>query len=89
MSEHAVDATDLEDRVRTILCAALNLDPSVVGITTDLRTLGIESMQFLRVVSTIERTFNIELADEDVFRVRTVRDVAGAVEAARTRGGVA
>lgn len=46
----------------------------------DLSTVeGADSVKVLRVVAKIERTYDIELEDEDVFGFTTIRDVATSV----------
>jgi acyl carrier protein len=52
------------------------------GLTADvdLSTIeGADSVKVLRVVAKIERTYDIELEDEDVFGFKTIRDVATSV----------
>jgi acyl carrier protein len=40
---------------------------------------GADSVKVLRAVAQIERTYDIELEDEQVFGFKTIRDVAAAV----------
>lgn len=48
----------------------------------DLTTVeGADSVKVLRVVAKIERTYDIELEDDEVFGFKTIRDVATSVEA--------
>jgi acyl carrier protein len=47
----------------------------------DLSTVeGADSVKVLRVVAKIERAYDIELEDDEVFGLKTIRDVATAVE---------
>jgi acyl carrier protein len=52
---------------------------SKMGPDTDLTLQGADSVKVLRVVAMIERTYDIELEDEDVFGFKTIRDVANSV----------
>ena len=54
--------------------ASSKIDPG-----TDLTSQGADSVKVLRVVAMIERMYDIELDDEDVFAFRTIRDVSDAV----------
>ena len=47
----------------------------------DLSTVeGADSVKVLRVVAKIERTYDIELEDDEVFGFKTITDVATSVE---------
>ncbi|MEV6060300.1 acyl carrier protein [Nocardia asteroides] len=49
----------------------------------DLRAMaGVDSVRVLRMVARIERTFDIELDDADVFGMSTLAEVAAVVERA-------
>jgi acyl carrier protein len=59
----------------------LGLPPGAVTPDTDLRTLeGADSVKTLRVISKVEREFDVELEDEDVFGVASVSDLATVIE---------
>lgn len=47
----------------------------------DLTTIGADSIKVLRAVAKIERVYDIELEDEQVFGFKTIRNVATMVEA--------
>ena len=46
---------------------------------------GVDSVRVLRMIARIERTFDIELEDEDVFGMSTLAEVTAVVE--RSVGG--
>ncbi|WP_419996418.1 acyl carrier protein [Streptomyces boninensis] len=48
---------------------------------------GADSVKVLRAVARIEREFDVELEDDQVFGFKTVRDVAGAVSGLLGRQG--
>ncbi|MGQ0842008.1 acyl carrier protein [Actinokineospora sp.] len=53
------------------------------GLTPDLdlsTVEGADSVKVLRVVAKIERAYDIELEDDEVFGFKTIRDVATSVE---------
>ncbi|WP_280404263.1 acyl carrier protein [Nocardia brasiliensis] len=58
--------------------AATDLRPDV-----DLRGMsGVDSVRVLRMVAKIEKTYDIELEDQDVFGLSTLNDVVAVVERA-------
>lgn len=75
LDETIATVTDLA--AREFGCPADELTPDL-----DLSTLkGADSVKLLRVVAKIERAYDIELEDDQVFGLKTIRDVAGSVTA--------
>jgi acyl carrier protein len=65
------------DEIRKQLVAELGTDAGQVGPDTVLRELpGADSVRLLRVVATIERHYDVEFDDEDVFGVSTASELA-------------
>lgn len=65
----ADDATSLSDRIRGILFAELQWDGSRADLTNDLPLIEnhvVDSLGLLRLVTTIESEFGIEIRGEDV-----------------------
>ena len=65
----ANDATSLSDRIRDILFAELQWDGSRADLTDDLPLIEnhiVDSLGLLRLVTTIESEFGIEIRGEDV-----------------------
>lgn len=63
-----------------IVATELGVSAEAVTPDTDLRAVhGADSVKVLRVIARIEREYDVELDDEDVFSVSSVRDVAGVV----------
>jgi acyl carrier protein len=79
------DATVL-DEVRAQAAKELGVDVAEVSETTVLKELpGADSVRLLRVVAQIERVYDVEFEDEDIFAVRTPRELTDLVLAqART-----
>jgi acyl carrier protein len=66
-----------------IVATELGVPAADVRPDTDLRALeGADSVKVLRVVAKIEREYDVELEDEDVFAVSSVGEVAGVVHRA-------
>ncbi|MFC9967363.1 acyl carrier protein [Nocardia ignorata] len=72
----------------TILRAVTEIAISETGLPAaeltpdaDLRAMaGVDSVRVLRMIARIERTFDIELEDQDVFGMSTLAEVTAVVE---------
>ena len=68
------------DTARVHLAAELKIDASAITDDCVLRELpGADSIQLLRVVSRLEREWDIEFEDEDIFSSVTFADLADMV----------
>ncbi|HEX3788503.1 MAG TPA: acyl carrier protein [Pseudonocardiaceae bacterium] len=77
--------TDITDITRTVAdIAAGEIGGGVqLAADTDLRAVqGVDSVKMLRMIAKIERAFDVELEDEDVFGISTVGGAAALVEQA-------
>lgn len=64
----------------TIVATELDVPAETVAPDTDLRGMpGADSVKVLRVIAKIEREYDVELDDEDVFSVSSIEDVADIV----------
>jgi acyl carrier protein len=71
---------DIEGTIRGFVCQELKVTPDQVADTTDILELsGSESIKLLRIVARIERQYDIELEDEQVFGVRTIQQMVDVV----------
>jgi len=79
---------EIVEHVRSIAAAETGLPVEQLTPELDLRKVeGVDSVKVLRVVARIERDYDVELSDEQVFAFTSVSDVADAVaEALRTAG---
>ena len=77
-------APEEQDILHSIIRAELG-DPSLsLQSETVIRELpGIESMKVLRIITKIERQFQIEMDDEVVFNMGTFGDLVSALDRAR------
>lgn len=85
-SQNAAPTTTVADITATltdIVAAELGVPTASVHPDTDLRTMkGADSVKVLRVIAKIEREYDVELEDEDVFGVSSVGEVADVVHKA-------
>lgn len=64
------------DRIRAIVCKQLGVDPEdVVPEANILDDLGADSLDVVELVMAIEDAFDIEVSDQDVETLTTIRDV--------------
>jgi acyl carrier protein len=77
---------EIVEQVRAIAAKETGIPVAELSPELDLRKVeGVDSVKVLRVVARIERDYDVELSDEQVFSFASVSDVADAVvEALRT-----
>ena len=77
---------EIVEQVRAIAAKETGIPVEELSPELDLRKVeGVDSVKVLRVVARIERDYDVELSDEQVFSFASVSDVADAVvEALRT-----
>lgn len=77
MSNTAPPIDDVVRTVTEVLSREFGLPVQDIGADVDISSLdGADSVKVLRTVAKIERTYDVELDDEQVFGLKTVRDVA-------------
>ncbi|WP_239334339.1 acyl carrier protein [Frankia sp. CiP3] len=60
-----------------IVTEELGLTTGSVAPSTDLRSMqGADSVKVLRMIARIERHYDVELDDEDIFTLSSIHDVA-------------
>ncbi|SDD10729.1 acyl carrier protein [Actinokineospora iranica] len=73
--------TEITAAVTEIAAAETGVPAADLTPDTDLRAVeGVDSVKVLRMIAKIERRYDIELEDEDVFGVATVGEVAVVVD---------
>ena len=74
---------DSTETVRTIVAEALAMPAAELAADTDLREVeGADSVKVLRLIARIEREYDVELEDSDVFGVSTIAEIADVVREA-------
>jgi acyl carrier protein len=72
----------VEDRVTHIICNAVMADVSKIRPETQLSELGMDSLEQIECVLSLEDAFKVELNEALLWKLRTVEDVIGAVNQA-------
>jgi acyl carrier protein len=70
---------DLTPRILRIIAETQRKDPSQVTIDSSFEELGIDSMDGVNIVFALENEFNINVPDEEVKNIRSVRDMVEGV----------
>jgi acyl carrier protein len=78
---------DLTQRVLRIIADTQRKDPSQVTIDSSFEELGIDSMDGVNIVFALENEFNINVPDEEVKNIRSVRDMVEGVRKLVEQGG--
>ncbi|MDX8050929.1 acyl carrier protein [Lentzea sp. BCCO 10_0798] len=72
-----VTVDDVIATVTKLVAAEFGLPENEIGADADLSSLeGSDSVKVLRTVAKLERTYDVELEDDQVFGLKTVRDAA-------------
>lgn len=75
------ESNEIGQTVRSMVSEELNIPLDDLQLDTNLRELqGVESIKVLRIVTKLERMYDIELDDETVFQVSTIQELADAIE---------
>ena len=69
----------VEERVKQIIVEQLVVELSEVIPTATLDDLGADSLDKVELTMALEESFEIEISDADVDKIRTVQDVIDAV----------
>ncbi|GAA5069266.1 acyl carrier protein [Thermocatellispora tengchongensis] len=81
MSEHGID--DIIRTLTEIAAAETGLPAERLGPDVELRGVeGVDSVRVLRMIAKVERRYDVELEDEDVFGATTIAQVAAVVDKA-------
>jgi acyl carrier protein len=69
----------LTERILRIIAEVQRKDPAQVTIDSSFEELGIDSMDGVNIVFALENEFNINVPDEEVKRIRSVREMVEGV----------
>lgn len=72
-------STDLTARVLAIIAECQHLPPDAVTLDSSFDELQIDSLGAVAIVAEVETAFDIEVPNERVLAIRSVRDIVAAV----------
>ena len=70
---------EISARILGIIAETQHKDPAQVTIDSTFEELGIDSMDGVNIVFALENEFDINVPDDEVKKLRTVRDVVEGV----------
>src|ERR1700684_2068853 len=70
---------DLTKRILRIIAETQRKDPAQVTIDSSFEELGIDSMDGVNIVFALENEFDINVPDEEVKNIRSIRDMVDGV----------
>lgn len=70
---------DLTQRVLTIIAETQRKDRALVTIDSSFEELGIDSMDGVNIIFALENEFNINVPDEEVKNIKSIRDMVDGV----------
>ena len=70
---------DLTTRILRIIAETQRKDPAQVTIDSSFEELGIDSMDGVNIIFALENEFDINVPDEEVKTIRSVRDMVEGV----------
>lgn len=74
------------DTVKEVIAAYLDINIDIIGEQTELvDDLGLDSLDSIELVMEIEEKMGLELADDDMDGIKTVGQLADAIERAKRR----
>ncbi|MEL7609312.1 MAG: acyl carrier protein [Bacillota bacterium] len=69
------------ERLLTILSEYVMLDPQEIAPETELRTgLGMNSLEFIHLITVLEKEFQVEIPDREAINFQVVGDVVAYLE---------
>src|SRR5579884_653552 len=79
MGAEPIPDDELTQRVLRIIAETQRKDPSQVSADASFEELGIDSMDGVNIVFALENEFNINVPDEEVKNIRSVREMIDGV----------
>ena len=73
--------SSIAKQVKDIICEQLGVDAvDVVDDASFVDDLGADSLDLVELIMAMEEAFDVEIADEEAEKIRTVKDAVGYVE---------
>jgi len=78
-AETATEGDELTTRILRIIAETQRKDPAQVRVDSSFEELGIDSMDGVNIIFALENEFDINVPDEEVKNIRSVRDMVEGV----------
>ncbi len=74
------------EKIKAILAKHLKVDPADITEDTNIQEdLGADSLDVVEIVMALENEFGIEIPDEDIIKLKTIRDAMNYIDARRKK----
>lgn len=80
------DSADLRKEIVALVAAIADLPVEKVSEDATLESLGIDSLNGLRIVAAVEKRFGIDLPEEAIAAIRSMPDIFALAESRRGSG---
>ncbi len=72
------------EKVRSIICEQLGIEEDKVTLKSNITDdLGVDSIDIVDLVMSLEDEFELEMSDDDISKVKTVGDIVDYIESKR------
>jgi len=73
---------DLEifDKVKTMISEQLDVEEERIDLKTTFEDIDADSLDVVELVMALEEEFNLEIADEEVEKIKTIGDIVSYIE---------
>lgn len=71
---------DIFGKVRSLISEQLDIDEEKVTSETTFEDIDADSLDVVELVMALEEEFDLEIADEEVEKIKTVGDIVGYIE---------
>ncbi len=68
------------EKVKELISEQLDLDGEQLTIKTTFEDIDADSLDVVELVMALEEEFNLEIADEDVEKIKTIGDIVSYIE---------
>lgn len=69
------------DKVKALVVEQLDVDGDKIKMTTTFEDIDADSLDVVELVMALEEEFGLEIADEEVEKIKTVGDIVNFIEA--------
>lgn len=68
------------EKIKGLICEQLEVDEEKIEMNTTFEDIDADSLDVVELVMALEEEFNLEIADEEVEKIKTVGDIVNYIE---------
>jgi len=77
---------EIREEVRQIVARIAELPPEKVSAEATLESLGVDSLNGLRIVVEVEKRYGVVIPESEITKIRSVQDIFALVDAHAPKG---